>query len=402
MLRRFWRVKGILKKLIIAGVFFGIVFFIFFGLIFAYYALTIPDPGQLAKREPVESTKILDRNGKQLYELYDEEKRTLITLGQIPKHAKDATIAIEDKNFYTHGGISVIGIIRSVVVNTLQGRVYGQGGSTITQQFVRNAVLTREKTFTRKLKEWALSLEIERRYTKDEILQLYLNEIPYGSNAYGIEAATQTFFGKSASDLTLIESAYLAAMPQAPSFYSPFGPNREILDGRADTVLSAMADQGYITAEEAGAAQEQMVEFRNIGQGIIAPHFVLYVQDLLAKTYGDISLRRDGLRVTTSLDLDLQLAAEAIVAEQVAASEEKYHATNASLVAIDPRTGQILAMVGSRDYFNEEADGAVNVALGEEMAQPERPLRRLCQRRGPGLPARDCRQETLGNSQNQP
>ena len=363
MLRRFWRVKGILKKLIIAGVFFGIVFFIFFGLIFAYYALTIPDPGQLAKREPVESTKILDRNGKQLYELYDEEKRTLITLGQIPKHAKDATIAIEDKNFYTHGGISVIGIIRSVVVNTLQGRVYGQGGSTITQQFVRNAVLTREKTFTRKLKEWALSLEIERRYTKDEILQLYLNEIPYGSNAYGIEAATQTFFGKSASDLTLIESAYLAAMPQAPSFYSPFGPNREILDGRADTVLSAMADQGYITAEEAGAAQEQMVEFRNIGQGIIAPHFVLYVQDLLAKTYGDISLRRDGLRVTTSLDLDLQLAAEAIVAEQVAASEEKYHATNASLVAIDPRTGQILAMVGSRDYFNEEADGAVNVAL---------------------------------------
>lgn len=362
LLRRFWRIKGIFKKLLAASAFAGIIFFILFGLIFAYYAITIPDPNQLAKREPIESTKILDRNGKLLYELYDEEKRTLITLDQVPKHVKDATIAIEDKNFYNHGGISFTGIMRSVIVNILTAKK-SQGGSTITQQFVRNAVLTREKTWGRKIKEIALSMEIERRYTKDEILQLYLNEIPYGSNAYGIEAAAQTFFGKSAHDLSLAESAYLAAMPQAPTFYSPFGPNREALDGRADTVLTFMAEQGYISKEQRDEARQQSVEFRNIGRGIVSPHFVLYVQNLLANTYGDISLRRDGLKVTTTLDLDLQLAAEKIVAEHVAASETKYNATNASLVAMDPRTGQILAMVGSRDYFDEEHDGAVNVAL---------------------------------------
>ncbi len=362
LLRRFWRIKGVFKKLLVAGVFAGIVFFILFGLTFAYYAFTIPDPGQLAKREPVESTKILDRNGKLLYELYDEEKRTLVTLDQVPKYVKDATIAIEDKNFYTHGGISITGILRAIIINILKGSK-SQGGSTITQQFVRNAVLTREKTWGRKIKEIALSLEIERRYSKDEILQLYLNEIPYGGNAYGVEAAAQTFFGKSARDLTLIEAAYLAAMPQAPSYYSPFGPNREALDARADTVLAVMADQGYITKKQRDEAQGIKVEFRNIGRGILAPHFVLYVQDLLAKKYGDISLRRDGLRVTTSLDLDLQKIAEQVVTDQVASSEKKYNATNASLVAMDPRTGQILAMVGSRDYFDKAHDGAVNVAL---------------------------------------
>src|SRR3989344_29362 len=339
-LKKFWKVKGIFKKLVIAGIFAGIVGFIFFGLAFAYYAFNLPDPNNLIVREVPESTKILDRNGKLLYELYDEEKRTLVKLEEIPQSVKDATVAIEDKNFYNPKGISLTGIIRAILVNILRGSK-SQGGSTITKQFVRNSVLTLEKSWRRKIKEIALSIQIERRYSKNEILQLYLNEIPYGSNAYGVEAAAQTFFGKSVKDVSLIEAAYLAAMPQAPSRYSPFGPNREALDGRARTVLAAMADQGYITKQQKDSALKEKVEFHSLGKGILAPHFVLYVQDLLAKTYGDISLRRDGLKVTTTLDLDLQTAGEKIVAEQVAASEKKYNATNAALVAIDPKNGQI-------------------------------------------------------------
>ena len=361
-LKRFWRIKGIFKKLVVAGIFASILGFIVFGSVFAYYAFNLPDPNKLINREAIESTKILDRNGKLLYELYDEEKRTLVTLDAIPQYARDATVAIEDKNFYKHGGISITGIIRSIFINIITASK-SQGGSTITQQFVRNAVLTLEKSWTRKIKEIALSLQLERKYSKDEILQLYLNEIPYGSNAYGIEAASQTFFGKSVKDVSIAEAAYLAAMPQAPSRYSPYGPNREALEGRARTVLSAMADQGYITAEQKETALKQNVEFRNIGRGILAPHFVLYVQDLLAKEYGDVSLRRDGLKVITTLDLDLQLEGERIVKEQVDTNEKKYNMHNGSLVAIDPKNGQILAMVGSRDYFDKENDGAVNITL---------------------------------------
>ncbi len=361
-LKRFWGIKGIFKKLIVAALFAGIVGFIIFGLVFAYYAFNLPDPNKLIEREAIESTKILDRNGKLLYELYDEEKRTLVKLEDIPKHARDATVAIEDKNFYNHRGISLTGILRSVIINILTASK-SQGGSTITQQFVRNSVLTLEKSWTRKIKEIALSLEIERRYSKDQILQLYLNEIPYGSNAYGIEAASQTFFGKSVKDVSIAEAAYLAALPQAPSRYSPYGPNREVLDGRARSVISAMADQGYITREQKETALKENIEFRKIGRGILAPHFVLYVQDILAKEYGDVSLRRDGLRVITTLDLDLQTEAERIVRQQVETNEKKYNMHNGSLVAVDPKNGQILAMVGSRDYFNEENDGAVNIAL---------------------------------------
>ena len=354
--RRAW-----LKLLAKAGLMAALLGFVLFGSVFAYYSFTLPSPDKLLDRRVPESTKIFDRNGKQLYEVYGEAKRTIIPLDQIPDYAKGATIAVEDKDFYRHGGISFVGIIRAVVINavTFSKR---QGGSTITQQFVRNAVLTREKAYTRKIKEVILSLQLERRYKKDEILQLYFNEIPYGSNAYGIQAASQTFFGKDAKDLTLTESAYLAALPKAPTYYSPFGPHREELDQRADTVLRLMADQGYITKEEKEAAQGQAVEFRQIGRGILAPHFVMYVQDLLAEKYGEISLQEGGLKVTTTLDLDLQKIAEEAVQKQVPLNE-KYNANNAAMVAIDPMTGQILAMVGSRDYFNKDHDGAVNVAL---------------------------------------
>lgn len=360
--RRVARLRGFWKKLILLGIFFALAGFVFTGLAFAYYSFNLPDPNKLVDRPVPESTKIFDRNGKLLYEIHGEAKRTLVALDQIPKHAKDAAIAVEDKNFYKHGGISFTGIARAILVNLLTASK-SQGGSTITQQFVRNAVLTREKAFSRKFKEIALSLSLERRYEKDQILQLYLNEIPYGSNAYGIQAASQTFFGKNAADLTLPEAAYLAALPKAPTYYSPFGPHKEDLDKRADTVLQLMHEQGYLTKAQRNQAQNTKVAFREIGRGILAPHFVLYVQDLLAARYGELSLREEGLKVTTSLNLELQTAAEEIVAKQIPSNEKNYNAGNASLVAVDPRSGQILAMVGSRDYFDEQHDGAVNVAL---------------------------------------
>ena len=357
----FFGIKGVWKKLILASIFLVLLGFIVFGLFFAYYSFSLPDPNKLADRIVPESTKIFDRNGKLLYEIHGEAKRTLVKLGDVPTIVKQATIAVEDRNFYNHGGISFTGIVRSIIVNIFSASLR-QGGSTITQQFVRAAVLTREKTFARKFKEIALSLQLERRYSKDEILQLYLNEIPYGSNAYGIQAASQTFFGKDVKDLTLNEAAYLAAMPQAPTYYSPYGPRREELDARADTALQLMYEQGYITKSERDRTQNEKIEFRNIGQGILAPHFVLYVRDLLAQKYGEIGLQEGGLKVTTTLDYDLQTAAEEIITRQLAANETRYNVHNAALVAIDPKTGQILAMVGSRDYF-KEGYGAVNVAL---------------------------------------
>ena len=361
IMKWFFRTRGIWKKVVLLGVFIGILGFIVFGLLFAYYSFNLPDPNRLADRIVPESTKIMDRSGKLLYEIHGEAKRTLITLAEVPPITKQAIIAIEDKDFYKHGGISLAGIVRSALRNLLTGsRV---GGSTITQQFVRNAVLTREKTYTRKFKEIVIATQLERRYNKDEILRLYLNEIPFGSNAYGIQAAAQTYFGKDAKNLTLVESAYVAAMPQAPTYYSPYGPHKDELDARADTVLALMYEQGYITKEQRNSAQNEKIEFRKIGRGILAPHFVLYVQDLLAQKYGEVELQDGGFKVTTTLDLDLQNIAEEVVANQVPLNEKNYGGGNASLVAIDPKTGQILAMVGSRDYFDEEHDGAVNVAL---------------------------------------
>ncbi|TSA46507.1 PBP1A family penicillin-binding protein [bacterium] len=362
MVRWFFRQKGLVKKSVLLIAALALLGFIAAGSLFAYYSFNLPDPNKLATRVVPESTKIYDRNGKLLYEIYGEAKRTLIPLDQVPKITQEATIAVEDKNFYKHGGIDFIGIVRSVLVDVVT-HSRAQGASTITQQFVRNAVLTREKTFTRKIKEIIISLQLERKYSKDEILQLYFNEIPYGSNAYGIQAASQTFFGKDARDLDLAESAYLAAMPQAPTFYNPWGPNREELDARARTVLQLMFDQGYITKAQLGLAKGEKVDFKQITTGILAPHFVLYIQNLLAQKYGENSLQEGGFKVTTTLDLDLQTKAEAAVAKQVPVNEKNYNAGNASLVALDPRNGQILAMVGSRDYFDKVHDGAVNVAL---------------------------------------
>ncbi len=327
--------------------------------LFLYYSKDLPNPGKLVARNVPESTKILSRDGQLLYEIHGEFKRTQVGLDQISDDAEHATIAIEDSNFYNHRGISVKGILRSIFVDVTSGSK-AQGGSTITQQFVKWAILSRDKAFTRKIKEVILAIEIEARFSKDEILNFYLNEIPYGRNAYGIEAAAQAYFNKSAKDLTLGESAYLAALPQAPTFYNPLGPNRESLDARQKRVLQNMKDQGYISEEKLQEALAEKITFSPIHNSITAPHFVLYVQDQLAKKYGEKTVQEGGLKVYTTLDLRLQEIAEKAVKEGADRNVKNSGSYNAGLVAMDPKTGQILAMVGSKDYFGtSEPDGCL-------------------------------------------
>lgn len=327
--------------------------------LFVYLSFTLPDPNTLLERTVPESTKIYDRNNQLLYEVHGEVKRTLVQLDAISDYAKHATVAVEDKDFYSHSGFSIRGIFRSIWKDIKTGSAQ-QGGSTITQQFVKNALLTKEKHLIRKVKELILSVELEARYTKDQILQLYLNEIPYGRNAYGIEAASQAYFGKHANELSLGEAAYLAALPQSTTYYNPLGPHRDALDRRQQTILGLMEAQGYITKDQKEAALQEKVAFTPLQNNLKAPHFVLYVQDYLAKKYGELSLEQGGLKVYTTLDLKLQDIAENVVKEQADKNEKESKAYNAGFVAIDPKTGQILAMVGSRDFFGKSAPAGCN------------------------------------------
>lgn len=328
---------------------------------FAYFSKDLPSPNKINDRNIVESTKIYDRTGDTLlYEIHGEAKRTLVSLDQVVDYAEFATIAAEDKDFYNHFGFDPRGIIRSAFLNAqTNSRV---GGSTITQQFVKNSILTSEKTYSRKIKELILAIEIELKFSKDDILQMYLNEIPYGSNAYGIEAASETFFEKNAIDLTLAEAALLASLPQRPTYYSPYGNHQDELKYRQEWILDRMVEDGYITQEEADDAKEEKLVYTGEKEGIIAPHFVLYVKDQLAEKYGDQFIQENGLKVYTTLDYQMQLKAEQAVLQGV---ERNYAhgASNAALVAIDPKTGQVLAMQGSKDYFDRENDGNVNVAI---------------------------------------
>ena len=354
------------KKLLKYGLYLTGIGLITLSILFFVVSLSLPNPNKLSSRIVAQSTKIYARDETTLlYEIHGEAKRTLVELSDIPDYMKEATIAIEDKNFYTNQGVDVIGIMRAVVNNVTSGDLKGQGGSTITQQFVKNAVLTNEKSYTRKIKEAVLAIQMEQRFSKDEILKLYLNEIPYGQNAYGIEAAAQTYFGKNAKKLTLAEAAYMAAIPQAPSFFNPMGSHRDRLDVRKNIVLDEMQAQGYITEEEKDVAKAEVVTFSKIKTAIKAPHFVQYVQELLAEEYGEKTLEEGGLKVITTLDWRMQEIADQAVKDGVAKNEKQYGAENASLVAVDPRNGQILAMVGSRDYFDDARDGQVNVSIRE-------------------------------------
>jgi 1A family penicillin-binding protein len=328
--------------------------------------LEIPDLSSFEERRVLQSTKIYDRTGEvMLYDLHQDVRRTVVPFDQISQNVKNATVAIEDDQFYNHIGIDVKAIIRAAVTNARDGDLLGgQGGSTITQQVIKNSVLQREKTLTRKAKEAILALKLEQLKTKDEILEIYLNESPYGGTIYGVEEASRAFFNTSAKDLTIGEAAYLAAIPQAPTRLSPYGNSRDGLDARQKIVLDKMRENGYITVEEYEAAKAEVVEFEpQIVSGIKAPHFVMYIREILAEKYGEEALAERGLKVITTLDWELQKEAERIVAEKAEINTEKFKASNAGLVATDPKTGDLLVMVGSRDYFDEDVDGNFNLAL---------------------------------------
>ena len=360
-MKKKWDKKSIVKNVILAGIALFLLGTIVFLGMFAWYSRDLPDPGTLILREVPQSTKIYDKTGEHLlYEISGDEKRTLVTLDEIPDFIPQATITAEDRKFYEHGGFDLKGIIRAVLVNVSTLNPTGQGASTITQQLVKNSILTNEKTISRKVKELVLSIALERRYEKDEILQMYLNEIPYGSTNYGIESAAQAYFSKPASDLTLAEGATLAGLPKAPTTYLN---NPERLLERRNWILNDMKELGYIGEE---ALQEALLEETSItpsASGINAPHFVFWVKELLVEEYGERAVEQGGLRVITSLDFDKQQIAEEAVVSNVAARGETYGYNNTGLVSIDPKTGHVIAMVGSADYFDEEIDGAVNTTL---------------------------------------
>jgi 1A family penicillin-binding protein len=321
----------------------------------------LPDPNRLIQRQSPVASKIYDRSGRLLYTFFDgSEKRTLITLEEIPDFVKQATLAIEDKDFYKHTGFSLQGIFRAIVRNTASSNV--QGGSTITQQLINNTLLTPERTLKRKVKEVILSIEAELIFSKDEILQMYLNEVAYGGTAYGIEEASQTYLGKSVKDVNLAEAALLAGLPAAPSKYSPFSsdPRKTIL--RQHQVLNKMLQTGYILPDQLETAKKEKIILAPQQTNIKAPHFVMYVKNLLVEKYGSRIVEQGGLKITTSLDLKIQQMAEEKVKQEVARLAQLRVSNGAALVT-HPQTGEILAMVGSQDYFDQTIDGNVNVCL---------------------------------------
>jgi len=342
--------------------YFATILFLIIATLFAWYSKDLPNPYKFSKRAVAESSKILDRNGKLLYEIHGDKNRTLISFDDMPDYVKQATIAIEDKDFYKHSGFDIKGIIRAFFYN-VSHQDTAQGGSTITQQLVKNAILSSKKTISRKIQEFIMAIELEKIYSKDEILKMYLNEIPYGNNAYGIEAAAQTYFAKKAKNLTLAESALLAAIPRAPTFYSPYGSNTDALLARKDYILDRMAELYYITPDQAASAKKEKLKFQEQKTNILAPHFVMYVKEKLVDEFGEKMLEEGGLTITTTLDLEKQKIAEETIAEAAKTNLKQNGAKNASLVALDPKTGQILAMVGSIDYFDKTIDGNVNVAV---------------------------------------
>lgn len=362
-----WFSHPLFKKIIGNGVYsvlvFGIIALVLgFGYV-VWVSRDLPNPNKLIERDLAESTKIYDRTGEKiLYEIHGEEKRTVVQLQDIPEYVKWATITAEDRSFYEHHGFNLLAIFKGVIIDPLMGK-RARGGSTLTQQLVKNAILTNERKISRKIREFILSYRIENKFSKDEILQMYLNEIPYGSTAYGIEAAARRYFGISARELNLAQASLLAALPQAPSYYSPYGTHLDRLIARQQWILESMQELGYITEEELQEALAYELEFQEPNTAIVAPHFVMYIREQLSEKYGESVIEREGLKIITTLDLYKQEIAEEVVAQQGEKNMQANGASNAALVSLDPKTGHILAMVGSRDYFNEEIDGQVNVAL---------------------------------------
>ncbi len=387
--------------------------FAFFVIMIGVFSVGLPDVRDFDQLAGIESTLVMDREGGMLYAIYGEENRTYVPLEKISQYLQDATVAIEDDQFFEHSGFDIPGIVKAVCHEAL-GNLFGlcprRGGSTITQQLAKNAFLSTARSYVRKTRELILSVRLENSYDKEKILELYLNRIPYGGNAYGAELASQVFFGKSAKELDIAEGAIMASLPKAPSFYSPFGEyaysklDREFtldeierrtiktvqdlttdeytiglvgkevdiaegkklyIPGRVDTVLRRMADLNFIAEEERAAAVKETheIEFKRYRANIKAAHFVFYVRRLVEERFGKDALEQGGLKITTTIDPKLQEAAEEIIAKQVPLNEV-YGATNAALLSVDAKTGEILTMVGSADYFNDEIDGKVNMTLG--------------------------------------
>ncbi len=319
---------------------------------------TIPNPRYLTVKDPPTTTKIYDRNDKLLYEIYAEQNRTPIKLADVPETVIQATIATEDKDFYFHKGFSVSAIIRALIHNLTTDTI--EGGSTITQQLIRSALLNPDRTVKRKIQEIILSVWAEGIYSKDQILEMYLNQVPYGGTAWGIEAAAQTYFGKSIKELTLSETALLAGLPAAPSRFSPYGIHPELAKQRQEEVLKRMTDEGYINKETADQAAAETLNYNNPRTAILAPHFVMYVKEELERLYGLRIVETGGLRVKTTLDLNLQEMAQKIVTENINGLKN-LNVGNGAILITDPKTGEILSMVGSTDYFDLSNQGNVNV-----------------------------------------
>lgn len=340
------------------------IFILGFGTLIALLAsLKIPDFHSFEDRKVVNSTQIYDRTGKiLLYDIHQDVKRTDIPFEQMSPNIKNATVAIEDAEFYNHGGVRVSSTLRALFSNLLHIGI-GGGGSTITQQLVKNTLLTTNRSYVRKIKEWVLAIKIDNSMPKDKILEAYLNEIPYGGNIYGIEAASKNYFNKDAAELTLAEAAYLASIPQSPTTLSPYGKNKAKLDERKNLVLSRMLTLKFITQDQYTQAKNEVVGFiPQATMGIRAPHFVFWIKDYLEQKYGADVVEQGGLKVTTTLDANLQAQGEQFVKDGALQNEKDWGGSNAGLVAIDPKTGQILSMVGSRNYFDKDIDGNYNIA----------------------------------------
>lgn len=347
---------------------FGVitVFLVSLGL-FAWYAKDLPRPDKIRDFEGL-STIIYSRDGEPLYDIYADQNLVPVKLGEVPQNLKDATIAIEDKNFYKHSGFSFQGMVRAAIKTLFFGKL--EGGSTLTQQLVKNVLLSRERSLPRKFKELILALQIERKYDKEQILEMYLNNVPYGGTAWGIKTAGQTYFDKDVSELTLVESAILAGLPQAPTAYSPFGPNPTAYIDRTKAVLRRMREDKYITKEKEKEALDKLgkVVFSDTGSTFHAAHFVMYVRQKLVDQFGESMVERGGLRVTTTLDLKLQESSEDIVAEEID-KLKGLNVSNGAVVILDPNTGEILSMIGSKDYMDDEFEGKFNVAV-QGLRQP--------------------------------
>lgn len=349
-----------IKKFTFVKISLALVFLLIVSFFYSSVFKNLPRPHKLLTREQIISTKIYDRKGRLLYKIYRNQNRTLVEIDDLPSYLIDAAIAIEDKNFYQHQGFSLRGIFRALGQNLLDQPL--QGGSTITQQLVKNALLTPEKTLKRKVKEIILAIQVETYFSKKEILQMYFNEVPYGGTAYGIEEASQTYFGKSARDLSLAEATLLAGLPAAPTRLSPFGARPHLAVLRQREVLNQMIKEDYITPREAEKAKTEKLTFLSPRNHIKAPHFVMFVKDILVENYGIQMVEEGGLEVVTSLDFEVQDQVQKVVKNEIQGLEN-FQISNGAALVTKPETGEVLAMVGSRNYFDQNIDGNVNVTI---------------------------------------